>query len=111
MSWRVPHVPPLGTWVLGCFGPASKFRSPNHLQLVARVRFELTTFGPRIPRRMRDSPKQRQPDSWACFRTKTKRPGACARPAKHQLVAGARYVPNTQFLNIPFRSELFHFAA
>ena len=27
------------------------------------------------------------------------------------LVAGARYVPNTQFLSIPFRSELIHSAA
>jgi hypothetical protein len=27
------------------------------------------------------------------------------------LVAGARYVPNTQFLTIPFRSELIHSAA
>jgi hypothetical protein len=28
-----------------------------------------------------------------------------------KLVAGARYVPNTQFLSIPFRSELIHSAA
>jgi hypothetical protein len=28
-----------------------------------------------------------------------------------QLVAGARFVPNTQFLSIPFRSELLHCAA
>jgi hypothetical protein len=27
------------------------------------------------------------------------------------LVEGARYVPNTQFLSIPFRSELIHSAA
>jgi hypothetical protein len=27
------------------------------------------------------------------------------------LVAEARYVPNTQFLSIPFRSELIHSAA
>jgi hypothetical protein len=27
------------------------------------------------------------------------------------LVAAARYVPNTQFLSIPFRSELLHCAA
>jgi hypothetical protein len=27
------------------------------------------------------------------------------------LVAGARFVPNTQFLSIPFRSELLHCAA
>jgi hypothetical protein len=25
------------------------------------------------------------------------------------MVAGARYVPNRQFLNIPFRSELVHY--
>jgi hypothetical protein len=30
---------------------------------------------------------------------------------KDFLVAGARYVPNTQFLSIPFRSELIHSAA
>jgi hypothetical protein len=27
------------------------------------------------------------------------------------LVEGARYVPNTQFLSVPFRSELIHSAA
>jgi len=27
------------------------------------------------------------------------------------MAAGARYVPNTQFLSIPFRSELIHSAA
>jgi hypothetical protein len=27
---------------------------------------------------------------------------------KDFLVAGARYVPNRQFLSIPFRSELIH---
>jgi hypothetical protein len=27
------------------------------------------------------------------------------------LVAAARYVPNTQFLGIPFRSELLHCSA
>jgi hypothetical protein len=30
---------------------------------------------------------------------------------KHILVAEARYVPNTQFLSIPFRSELIHWVA
>ena len=30
---------------------------------------------------------------------------------KKILVAGARYVPNKQFLSIPFRSELIHEAA
>jgi hypothetical protein len=30
---------------------------------------------------------------------------------KKILVAGARYVPNTQFLSIPFRSQLLHCAA
>ena len=28
-----------------------------------------------------------------------------------EMVAGARYVPNRQFLSIPFRSELIHEAA
>src|SRR5712664_2528173 len=30
---------------------------------------------------------------------------------KEQLIAEARYVPNTQFLSIPFRNELIHSAA
>jgi hypothetical protein len=30
---------------------------------------------------------------------------------KEILIAEARYVPNTQFLSIPFRSELIHEAA
>jgi hypothetical protein len=30
---------------------------------------------------------------------------------KEFLVAAARYAPNTQFLSIPFRSELIHSAA
>jgi hypothetical protein len=34
---------------------------------------------------------------------------ADAAEGKEVLVAGARYVPNRQFLNIPFRSELVHY--
>ena len=52
---RVPHVALFGTWVLGCSGFVShsslKNKKPGRLcpgfisQLVAGVRFELTTFG------------------------------------------------------------------
>ena len=41
--------------------------------------------------------------------SKNKKPGACTRPANLKLGAGARYVPNRQFLSIPFRSELVHY--
>ena len=52
---RVPHVPLFGAWVLGSSDPALNFspktKTPEacvrglHLELVAGVRFELTTFG------------------------------------------------------------------
>jgi hypothetical protein len=34
----------------------------------------------------------------------------CRKGIAEALVAGARYVPNRQFLSIPFRSELIHCA-
>jgi len=47
-------------------------------------------------------------------RGQKKNAGWSVRPSvlvRLELVAGGRYVPNTQFLSIPFRNELIHSAA
>ena len=72
-------------------GDNSNAFGPVPVRLSPEVRFELTTFGPRIPASFAGFVKNDDSPTLRVHPTKIKRPGACARPVSLKLVAGVRF--------------------